>query len=76
MKKITPIIITFLICLYVGLYSFGLFYVSNHLNNTSVKLVVLAFGIISLLVIGSMLWTLKSRLKELKEEDQDDISKY
>ncbi|WFD10669.1 hypothetical protein [Tepidibacter hydrothermalis] len=71
MKKfIAPIICGSLgivaICLYFLLIGYGI--------NTMVSSIVI--GIIVMVLVGAMIFTINQRIREIKEEDKDDISKY
>lgn len=76
MKRIVPIIVTIIICGYTAFYAFGLFMVALTEGSFFVKVLTFLIGLIPVGVIIAMLFTLKERLKEIKEEDKDDLSKY
>lgn len=71
MKKfIAPIICGALaiipICLYFLLIAYGI--------NSVISDIVI--GVIVIVLVGAMIFTINQRIKEIKEEDKDDISKY
>lgn len=76
MKKgiITVIFITILIGLLILLYSAGIIF---GLIESRLPVVVLIIVICAALALfGALLYTSFDRIKEIKEEDKDDISKY
>ncbi len=54
------------ICLYFLLIAYGI--------NTMVSSIVI--GIIVIALVSAMIFTINERIKEIKEEEKDDISKY
>ncbi|MEJ8553455.1 hypothetical protein [Tepidibacter sp. Z1-5] len=71
MKKfIAPIIcgsLTILaICLYFLLIAYG---IDSIISN-------IVIGIIAIALLSAMIFTINQRIKEIKEEEKDDISKY
>jgi len=71
MKKfIAPIVCGILgivvICLYFLLIAYGI--------DSAIFSIVIA--IIAIGLVGSMIFTINQRIKEMKEEEKDDISKY
>lgn len=76
MKKFIPIFIAVIFIAYVLLYVFIPLSVFGSNEPLMVKLIVLGLAAGAIGLIVAMIFTLKSRLKEIKEEDQDDLSKY
>ena len=76
MKRLVPIIVTILICLFASGYAFVFFFASLGETVFVVKALSFAFCLIPLGIVIAMIYTLIERLKELKEEDNDDLSKY
>ena len=71
MKKfIAPIVCGILgivaICLYFLLIAYGI--------DSAISSIVI--GIIVIALVGAMIFTINQRIKEIKEEEKDDISKY
>lgn len=69
-KFIVPIIWGVLaiipVCLYFLLIAYGI-------NNIVCSIVI---GIIVIAFVSAMIFTINQRIKEIKEEEKDDISKY
>ncbi|MGB5822728.1 MAG: hypothetical protein WBH44_01530 [Proteocatella sp.] len=76
MKRIIPIVLTILVCLFTSFYAFGLFFISLEESFFLAKLFTFMLALIPIGIIIAMVFTLIERLKEIKEEDEDDISKY
>jgi hypothetical protein len=75
MKKIvTPIIITLLVGLFIVLYTCGILYAFKASGFPMWILVLVSIMIMGLLT--ALIYTLYKRIKEIKEENDDDISKY
>lgn len=75
-KKIIPIIITIIICAFVSLYAFAFLIVAFENYLLYERLIALMLALIPIGIIIAMIFTLIERLKEIKEEDKNDISKY
>lgn len=74
-KSIIPaVVITIIICtgilLYFLLIMFGLY------ESKFPFAVILLVCCIAVALLGAMIYTLVERIKEIKEENEDDISKY
>ncbi|MGL5257477.1 MAG: hypothetical protein ACRC76_10570 [Proteocatella sp.] len=76
MKKITPIIITIIVCFFITLYAFGFIMAALTESTLIIKIGAFALALIPIGIIIAMIFTLIERLKEIKEEDKDDLSKY
>jgi hypothetical protein len=76
MKKIAPIIITLLISIYLGFYIWGISFVFSMQIGLINKLLLGLFGLVTLGIFLALFYTLFLRLREIKEEDKNDISKY
>ncbi len=75
MKKIAPTVITIITVIYLGAYSYVLFFVVP--DFVGIAKILLAFvGLVVLCILAAMLYTLRQRLKEIDKEDKDDLSKY
>jgi hypothetical protein len=75
-RKIAPIVITVLICSYALLYMLLPVTVFPTNEPLLVKFVVLLLPAGALAFVGAAIFTLVQRLKEIDEEDKDDLSKY
>ena len=69
-KMIAPIVVTIIVILYYLLYFLLLIY---EIPNLVAKI---AFGIIPLLLGGTMIYVCKERIEEIKGGQEDDLSKY
>jgi uncharacterized membrane protein len=73
-KYIAPIIITIIIGFFIFLYGFG---ITAALRQAQVPLwVVFAAAVLIMSLMAALIYTLCKRIKEIKEEEKDDISKY
>lgn len=75
-KKIIPILITIIICAFASLYAFAFLILAFEASLLTETLISLMLAIIPIGIIIAMIFTLIERLKEIKEEDKNDISKY
>ena len=76
-KMIAPIVITILVILVILGYMLAIVAGLHPLaNNFPFNLIFIGLIIGLFLLLGTMIYILIQRLKEIKEEDQDDISKY
>ncbi len=76
LKRIIPIAITIIVCIYLFFYAFFSLKSMNLTDPLGMKLLLFSIGGISFGVMCSMIIALFRRLKEIKEEEKDDISKY
>lgn len=74
MKRIAPIIVTILILAYLSVYLGIALFVKD--SSVVGRVVLAIIGIGSVSMMGAMIATLISRLKEISKEDKDDLSKY
>ena len=77
MKKVAPIIIVIIASAYLIAYTvILLFPIFSESLNSGIKIVLgfVALGMIGL--ITALIYTLRIRLKEIKEEEKNDLSKY
>ena len=74
MKYVAPLIVVLLVLAVVLLYAFGFFSAANYypLPTWIKALIVLGFGGL----IAAIVAVYVQRVKELKEEDLDDLGKY
>lgn len=71
---ITVIFIALIMGLFICLYAFGLM---TGLQATRVPFIFIFLAVcIFLALLGTLIFTAYERIKEIKEEDKDDISKY
>lgn len=71
MKKIVaPLIITAIFVLYLVFY-FGL--IVFLIDNLAIKIL---FGVVPVLLCGVMIYVCVERIKELRGNEEDDLSKY
>ncbi|WBW94724.1 hypothetical protein [Oceanirhabdus sp. W0125-5] len=76
-KKESPLLVIIIGIILVGItfiYSLGL--VTGLITLTNFTLGLLIVLAIMLLVVGAIIYTVIERLKELREENEDDFSKY
>jgi len=74
MKRIAPIIVTILVLAYLSIYVGIAFFMKDEAFVGKAVLAVMGIG--SIAMMGAMIATLISRLKEISKEDKDDLSKY
>lgn len=77
MKKTAPIIIVIIACVYLLAYLVILInpMFANEISHSGkIILGMVALGMVA--TILALIYTLKIRLKEIKEENDDDLSKY
>jgi quinol-cytochrome oxidoreductase complex cytochrome b subunit len=76
MKKglLPAIIVTVIGGIFIILYALGT--IIGLIESNIPILLVLIVAIIFLIVLGMLVYTLVLRIKEIKGEDEDDISKY
>ncbi len=73
-KIVSAVVITVIVALIIVLYASGI--VMGVLeSNISPMFLILVVGA-ALAVVGALIYNLIERIKEIKEEDEDDISKY
>lgn len=75
-KKFAPIFITILICLFGILQLLGITYLVIVSTNTMFRIFGVIFDIVIIWIIIALIVNLVRRLKEIKEEKEDDLSKY
>ena len=76
MKRIIPIVITIVVCVYLFVYAVMMLKGMSLSEPLGIKLFMLSIGAISIGVMFAMVIALFRRLREIKEEEDDDISKY
>lgn len=73
-KIVSAVVITVIVALIIVLYASGI--VMGVLeSNISPMFLILVVGA-ALAVVGALIYNLIERIREIKEEDEDDISKY
>lgn len=73
-KIVSAVVITVIVALIIVLYASGI--VMGVLeSNISPMFLILVVGA-ALAVVGALIYNLIERIKEIKEEEEDDISKY
>ncbi|MCT4688163.1 hypothetical protein [Vallitalea sp.] len=75
-KKFAPIFITVLLCLINALMLYGFSFKAIISDVLIVKIIGVIFAIGIIWVIIALIVNLIRRLDELKEENEDDLSKY
>lgn len=75
MKKIAPIVIVVLASLYILSYGVFLFVFSENASGI-IKLIMGIVAVGMVIVVLALIYTLKIRLKEIKEEEKNDLSQY
>lgn len=76
LKQIIPIIITIIVCVYLFIYALMTLKGMSLSEPLGAKLFLFSIGAISIGIMIAMVVTLFRRLREIKEEEKDDISKY
>ncbi|MCY6355244.1 hypothetical protein [Clostridium sp. ZS2-4] len=73
-KIVSVVVITIIVAAIILLYASGIIIgvQEAHINSMFLLLVVGA----TLAVVGALIYNLIERIKEIKEEDEDDIGKY
>ncbi len=75
-KYISTIIITIIFSIIILLYSSAflipIFGIGNSMAKLLLSIIVLPF----IALVGALIYNMYERIKEIKEEDKDDISKY
>ncbi|AWB30486.1 hypothetical protein [Clostridium botulinum] len=75
-KYISTIIITIIfsiiILLYGSAFLIPIFGIGNSMAKFLLSIIVLPF----IALVGALIYNMYERIKEIKEEDKDDISKY
>jgi len=75
MFKYAAITIIFIIVtILIALYGFGIVSVLN--SEGVISIIPIAIGIAVICLIGALAYVFIQRVKEIKEEDDDDFSKY
>jgi len=75
MFKYAAITIIFIIVtILIALYGFGIVSVLN--SEGVISIIPIAIGIAFICLIGALAYVFIQRVKEIKEEDDDDFSKY
>ncbi|WP_251859531.1 hypothetical protein [Clostridium sp. Marseille-Q2269] len=69
---IITIIFTIIIILYGSAFLIPILDIGNNIGKLLVILIVLFF----LGLVGALIYNMRERIKEIKEENKDDISKY
>ncbi|EYE87797.1 hypothetical protein Q428_11410 [Fervidicella metallireducens AeB] len=70
----TVIFITLIMGLIICLYAFG---IMTGLQATKIPIIFIFLAVcIFLVLLGTLIFAAYERIKEIKEEDKDDISKY
>ena len=76
LKRIIPIVITIVVCVYLFVYAVMTLKGMSLSEPLGIKLFMLSIGAISIGIMFAMVIALFRRLREIKEEEDDDISKY
>lgn len=77
MKKVAPIIIVLIISNILLFYLLSIIIVAVLANNIFLSVILGCFALAILGLIVAFIITLRSRLKEIdKEDEEDDLSKY
>ncbi|MCY6370150.1 hypothetical protein [Clostridium ganghwense] len=73
-KIVSVIVITVIVAGIILLYASGIIFgvLESRINRMFLVLVIGA----TLAVVGALIYTAIERIKEIKEEDEDDLSKY
>jgi hypothetical protein len=74
MKYIAPLVVVVLVSTVVLLYAFGFFSVADYYPSAAWIKVLIVLGVGGFL--AAIIAVYIQRVKEIKEEDKDDLSKY
>ena len=74
-KRIAPILVTLIILGFLGAYVVGIIWAVNGLFGLARNIAFIYIGIVTVIAI-TLVVTLINRLKEIKEEENDDLSQY
>ncbi|NFP13323.1 hypothetical protein FDC68_20660, partial [Clostridium botulinum] len=69
---IITIIFSIIILLYGSAFLIPIFGIGNSMVKLLLSIIVLPF----IALVGALIYNMYERIKEIKEEDKDDISKY
>ena len=75
MRKVAPIIITIAVLLLMGAYA-AVLYMAQSEGPGALRVYLLLLIVFIIGIMIAMIGVLRSRLKEIEEEDKDDLSKY
>lgn len=71
-----PILITLVVCLYLIAYAFAVIFGMGFSDSLILRGILFLVGLGSIGFVFTMLSVLFKRLREIREEEDDDISKY
>ncbi|ENK1242504.1 hypothetical protein P9J83_03040 [Clostridium sporogenes] len=75
-KYISTIIITIIFSIIILLYGSAFFIPILDISNNMIKLLLIIIVLLFIALVGALIYNMYERIKEIKEEDRDDISKY
>ncbi|NFA62089.1 hypothetical protein K8O96_01770 [Clostridium sporogenes] len=75
-KYISTIIITIIFSIIILLYGSAFFIPIFDISNNMIKLLLIIIVLLFITLVGALIYNMYERIKEIKEEDRDDISKY
>ncbi|APH24069.1 TPA: hypothetical protein ACXDAY_002877 [Clostridium botulinum] len=75
-KYISTIIITIIFSIIILLYGSAFLIPIFGIGNSMVKLLLSIIVLPFIALVGALIYNMYERIKEIKEEDKDDISKY
>ncbi len=73
-KKIAPIVVGSLICIYLSAYIFFLLYICS--VSQYFKFYIFLGTVTLIILVGMTLFVVKQRIDEIESGEEDDISKY
>ena len=75
-KYISPTIFTILLSVFSLGYAMVWFLIASKIEYGFFRIIALLLGLVTLGIIVALFYNLIERFKEIKEEDDDDLSKY
>ncbi|EJO5348545.1 hypothetical protein NRP93_002674 [Clostridium botulinum] len=75
-KYISTILITLIFSIIILLYASAFFIPILSIESNTLKFLVCLIVLTFIALIGALIYNMYERIKEIKEENKDDISKY
>lgn len=76
MKYISPTIFTIIVSIFSLGYAMVWFLLASKIEYGFFRIISLLLGLFTLGIIVALFYNLRERFKEIKEEEEDDLSKY
>ena len=75
-KMIAPILVTIIVLVFLVFYLSFMVMTANEVQSLGLRSFLILIILLLISGIGAMVYILTQRLKEIREEDKDDLSKY